>query len=67
MQNIRMIGDIERCPVCNKILFRKKGGGMKCLNECQQSFQRIAFNTLVEPAKDRRGSKEPNPWHHVKW
>lgn len=65
MPNIKLIDNFERCPLCNKILFRKKGGGMRCINGCQQNFQGIAFNTLVEPTKNRRRSGKMDPRRQV--
>ena len=56
-----------RCPQCRKILFRKKDGRLACPNECGQSSQRRAFNTVVDPLKDRRAKQDFDPWSTVKY
>lgn len=66
MKQVKLIRKIERCPQCKKILFRKKNGNLVCPNECQQSGQRSAFNTMIDPMKDRRILPQFDPWEHVK-
>ncbi len=58
---------MKRCPHCKKILFRKKNGSLTCPNECDSSTQRIAFNTVIDPLKDRRDKTEFDPWVNVKY
>jgi hypothetical protein len=61
LTTIQMIGDLERCPLCGKILYRKKGAGMRCLDGCQQIVQRIASNTFNAPGKLRRKNEKFTP------
>jgi uncharacterized Zn finger protein (UPF0148 family) len=60
---------MQRCPQCKKILFKKKDGRLACPNECKQNSQRVAFNTVLDPLKDRRiqDKDEWDPWSHVKF
>jgi hypothetical protein len=50
-----------------KILFRKKNGTLACPNECDASTKRRAFNTVIEPTKDRRTKDAFDPWVDVKY
>jgi len=57
---------VERCPQCKKILFKKRDGRLACPNGCEQSSQRVAFNTVIDPLKDRRSRDDHDPWRNVK-
>ena len=57
---------MERCIHCRKVLFRKKNGSLVCPNECEQSTQRRAFSTVIDPLKDRRLRAAFDPWSQVK-
>ena len=58
---------MERCKQCKKILFRKKDGSLVCPNGCNENHQRSAFNTVIDPMKERRGDKSFfDPWSNVK-
>ncbi|MEJ2038931.1 MAG: hypothetical protein P8X55_08355 [Desulfosarcinaceae bacterium] len=59
--------DLQRCPHCKKVLFRKKDGGLVCPNECGQNTHRTAFNTVIDPMKDRRTKEVFDPWSTVKY
>ena len=59
--------EMERCSFCRKILFRKKDGSLACPNACEQSTQRKAFNTVIDPRKDRRLKETFDPWINVKY
>jgi hypothetical protein len=50
-----------------KILFRKKNGTLACPNDCDQSGLRRAFNTVIDPMKDRRLQTDFDPWENVKY
>ncbi len=58
---------MQRCEQCKKILFRKKDGTLACPNECEQSTQRRAFNTVIDPIMDRRAQGGDDPWDHVRY
>ena len=67
MKRTPIIRTIQRCHQCKKILFRKKDGTLACPNQCQQSGRRNAFNTLIDPMKDRRVRPRFDPWEHVRY
>lgn len=58
---------MQHCEQCKKILFRKKDGTLACPNECGQSAQRRAFNTVIDPGMDRRVEVDADPWDHVRY
>ncbi|GAB6906177.1 hypothetical protein DESC_880090 [Desulfosarcina cetonica] len=58
---------MQRCAQCKKILFRKKDGTLACPNECDSNGERRAFNTVIDPMKDRRIHDEPDPWDEVRY
>lgn len=58
---------MQRCPQCKKILFKKRDGRLVCPNECDKNTRRIAFNTVLDPIKDRRAGDTWNPWNNVKF
>ncbi len=51
--------NLERCPQCKKFLFKKKNGALFCPNECDGHSRRTAFNTVMDPMKDRRCDIDP--------
>ncbi len=54
---------MERCDQCKKVLFRKKDGTLACPNGCDDNQNRLAFNTVIDPAKERRGARDTfDPW-----
>ncbi len=58
---------MERCPQCKKVLFKKKNGELVCPNECDAHQRRSAFNTVIDPTKERRGNvSEFDPWEHAR-
>lgn len=58
---------MERCKQCKKVLFRKKDGSLVCPNECNENHRRSAFNTVVDPWKERRGEETViDPWGHAR-
>lgn len=57
--------DVQRCPQCKKVLFKKKDGRLECPNECEEDTKRTAFNTVIDPLKDRRANDTWNPWNNV--
>jgi uncharacterized Zn finger protein (UPF0148 family) len=58
---------MERCKQCKKVLFRKKDGSLVCPNGCKENHRRSAFNTVIDPWKERRGEKTfIDPWGHVR-
>jgi uncharacterized Zn finger protein (UPF0148 family) len=61
------VATMQRCIQCKKILFRKKDGTLACPNECDQSGHRRAFNTVIDPMKDRRVKAEFDPWNDVRY
>jgi uncharacterized Zn finger protein (UPF0148 family) len=67
MKRTPIIRTIQRCHQCKKILFRKKDGTLACPNQCRQSGRRSAFNTLIDPMKDRRVRPRFDPWEHVRY
>lgn len=67
MKRPPIIRTIQRCHQCKKILFRKKDGTLACPNQCRQSGRRSAFNTLINPMKDRRVRVRFDPWEHVRY
>jgi len=58
--------NLERCPQCKKILFKKKNGKLFCPNECDDHRRRLAYNTVVDPKKDRRFHTTIHPWDNVR-
>ncbi len=58
---------MQHCPQCRKILFKKKDGRLICPNGCEQSRRRVAFHTVIDPLKDRRGNDDRDPWRNVKF
>jgi uncharacterized Zn finger protein (UPF0148 family) len=58
---------MQHCPQCKKILFRKRDGRLVCPNDCEQSGKRVAFNTVIDPLKDRRANEDRDPWRDVKF
>lgn len=58
---------MRHCPQCKKLLFRRKDGRLACPNECVQNTRRLAYNTLIDPLKDRRAKEERDPWRNVKF
>lgn len=65
---IRSEGEVmERCSQCKKVLFKKKDGSLMCPNGCDEHQQRSAFNTMIDPMKERRGEKPFfDPWNHAR-
>jgi uncharacterized Zn finger protein (UPF0148 family) len=62
-----MDGKMERCKQCKKILFKKKNGTLVCPNGCDEHHRRSAFNTVIDPMKDRRGEKDGfDPWANAR-
>jgi uncharacterized Zn finger protein (UPF0148 family) len=59
--------NMHRCPQCKKILFKTKKGQLVCPNGCKQHTKRTAFNTVVDPLKDRRGEDDKDPWNKVRF
>jgi uncharacterized Zn finger protein (UPF0148 family) len=58
---------MKRCKHCKKILFKKKGGALVCPNGCDEHHRRSAFNTVIEPAMDRRGEEYIfDPWENAR-
>ena len=58
---------MKRCKQCKKVLFKKKDGSLACPNECNENHQRSAFNTVIDPWKERRGQETyADPWGHGK-
>lgn len=58
---------MERCKQCKKVLFRKKDGSLVCPNECNENHRRSAFNTVIDPWKERRGDvPHIDPWGHAR-
>jgi uncharacterized Zn finger protein (UPF0148 family) len=67
MKRKPVIQTMERCRQCKKILFRKKDGSLACPNQCQRSGSRSAFNTFIDPKKERRVPSQFDPWEHVRY
>jgi len=58
---------MKRCNQCKKFLFRKRDGSLQCPNGCNENQRRSAFNTVIEPMKDRRGEAFIfDPWDNVR-
>jgi len=57
---------MRHCRHCKKILFKNKDGRLVCANGCEQSRQRVAFNSVIDPLKDRRDNDDRDPWRNVK-
>jgi uncharacterized Zn finger protein (UPF0148 family) len=58
---------MEHCKYCKKILFRKKNGMLACPNGCDEHHRRSAFNTVIDPAQDRRGERYTfDPWGNAR-
>ena len=58
---------MERCPQCKKILFKKRDGSLVCPNGCNEHQRRSAFNTVIDPMKDRRNNERTfDPWDHAR-
>ena len=55
---------MDRCPICKKILFKKKDGTLACPNLCNGDNQRRkAFNTVIDERLEKRGvQKFFDPW-----
>jgi uncharacterized Zn finger protein (UPF0148 family) len=58
---------MEQCKQCKKILFKKKDGTLMCPNGCDDHHGRLAFNTVIDPMKERRGEKGFfDPWNNAR-
>jgi uncharacterized Zn finger protein (UPF0148 family) len=58
---------MERCHQCKKILFKKRDGSLVCPNGCNEHQRRSAFNTVIDPMKDRRGDERTfDPWDRAR-
>jgi uncharacterized Zn finger protein (UPF0148 family) len=58
---------MEQCDQCKKVLFKKKDGTLFCPNGCKENQERLAFNTVIDPTKERRGALDTwDPWGHAR-
>jgi DNA phosphorothioation-dependent restriction protein DptG len=57
--------NMDRCPICKKLLFKKKNGTLACPNFCDGKQKRKAFNTMIDERFERRGV-EFDPWSNAR-